>query len=80
MKIEIELSDKQIQELEHDINRLGYKVVDRELFVKQIIDDLFSSPLVEMMGYDSAGLGESDEPEDLEEWGVELIETEVAAE
>ena len=80
MKIEIELSDKQIQELEHDINKLGYKVVDRELFVKQIIDDLFSSPLVEMMGYDCSGLGDSDEPEDLEEWGVELIEAEDAAE
>ena len=81
MKIEIELSDKQIKAITKDCeNYLGYKVVDVAKLVKQICSDLFSGPWSEQMGYDCTGLGDSNEPEDLEEWGVELIEAEDAAE
>ena len=81
MKIEIELSDKQIKAITEDCeNYLGYKVVDVEKLVKQVHSDLFSGPWSEQMGYDCSGLGDSDEPEDLEEWGVELIEAEDAEE
>ena len=75
MKIEIELTEKQIKRIHRDCEQyLGYKVVDVEKLVREIISDLFSSPWSEMLGYDSTGLGDSSEPEDLREWGVELIE------
>ena len=76
MKIEIELSDEQIKAITEECeNYLGYKVVDVDKLVKQVCNDLFSGPWSEMMTYDSGGLGNSNAPEDLEEWGVELIES-----
>ena len=76
MKLEIEIPDNKLKQVFGDITHFGYKIINKEQLIRQIINDLFNGPVTEIMGYDNDGIGDSEEPEDLAKWGCERVDEE----